>query len=71
MGSKDKVGSLHFNDVQMPGSAVLGAVNAGFAHAMPFIYDNRAYVHDGSDEVNLAGAARNILRKFVVPGDIW
>jgi hypothetical protein len=36
---------------------------------MPFIHNNRAYVNDG--EVILASTARNILRKFVVPGDIW
>ena len=44
MGSRDKVGSLAFNDVRVPHSAVLGEVNHGFDHAMPFIYQNRAYV---------------------------
>jgi len=44
MGSRDKVGSLHFDDVRVPGSAVLGEVNKGFDHAMPFIYRNRAYI---------------------------
>lgn len=44
MGSRDKVGSLHFDNVRVPGSAVLGEVNRGFDHAMPFIYRNRAYI---------------------------
>lgn len=44
MGSRDKIASLYFNDVFVPDDAVLGEVNKGFAHAMPFIYRNRAYV---------------------------
>jgi acyl-CoA dehydrogenase len=44
MGSRDKIGSLFFNDVRVPGTAVLGTVNRGFDHAMPFIYRNRAFV---------------------------
>jgi acyl-CoA dehydrogenase len=44
MGSRDKVGSIHFADVRVPLDAVLGEVNQGFAHAMPFIYRNRAYI---------------------------
>lgn len=44
MGSRDKVGSLHFDDVRVPQRNVLGKVNEGFAHAMGFVYRNRAYV---------------------------
>jgi acyl-CoA dehydrogenase len=32
MGSKDKVGSIHFDDVVVPETAVLGEVGKGFAH---------------------------------------
>jgi acyl-CoA dehydrogenase len=44
MGSRDKVGSLAFDNVRVPATAVLGKVNRGFDHAMPFIYRNRGYV---------------------------
>lgn len=44
MGCRDKVASMQFNDVRVPGSSVLGQVNNGFDHAMPFIYRNRAYI---------------------------
>lgn len=44
MGSKDKIATLYFKDVWVPDNAVLGEVNEGFAHAMPFIYRNRAYI---------------------------
>lgn len=43
MGAKDKVGSLHFDNVRVPGDRVLGTVGRGFDHLMPFIYNNRAY----------------------------
>jgi acyl-CoA dehydrogenase len=44
MGSRDKVASLYFSDVRVNNSAILGNVNNGFEHAMPFIYRNRAYI---------------------------
>lgn len=55
MGCRDKVGSVYFDNVVVPGSAVLGEVNAGFAHAMGFIYRNRAFVLSAK---NLGTAAR-------------
>ena len=44
MGSRDKVGSIFFDDVKVEKTATLGEVNKGFVHAMPFIYRNRAYI---------------------------
>lgn len=55
MGCRDKVGSLHFEDVVVPADHVLGEVNHGFDHAMGFIYRNRAYVISAK---NLGTAAR-------------
>lgn len=55
MGCRDKVGSLHFDDVVVPDDHVLGEVNRGFDHAMGFIYRNRAYVISAK---NLGTAAR-------------
>jgi acyl-CoA dehydrogenase len=55
MGCRDKVGSLHFDDVVVPDDYVLGEVNRGFDHAMGFIYRNRAYVISAK---NLGTAAR-------------
>lgn len=57
MGSRDKVGSIHFADVRVPAAAVLGEVNKGFDHAMPFIYRNRAYILSAK---NLGAMARMI-----------
>lgn len=57
MGSRDKVGSIHFNDVRVPLDAVLGEVNKGFDHAMPFIYRNRAFILSAK---NLGAMARMI-----------
>lgn len=55
MGCRDKVGSVHFDNVVVPDSAVLGDVNQGFARAMGFIYRNRAFVLSAK---NLGTAAR-------------
>lgn len=55
MGCRDKIGSVNFDDVVVPDSCVLGAVNEGFKHAMGFIYRNRAYVISAK---NLGTAAR-------------
>ena len=61
MGSRDKIASLHFNDVFVPDDAVLGEVNKGFAHAMPFIYRNRAYVLSAKN----IGAMQRLLQMAV------
>lgn len=57
MGSRDKVGSIHFADVRVPADAVLGEVNKGFEHAMPFIYRNRGFILSAK---NLGAMARMI-----------
>lgn len=57
MGSRDKIGSLAFDNVRVPASAVLGTVNRGFDHAMPFIYRNRGYVLSAK---NIGAMARMI-----------
>jgi acyl-CoA dehydrogenase len=57
MGSRDKVGSIHFADVRVPLDAVLGEVNKGFEHAMPFIYRNRGFILSAK---NLGAMARMI-----------
>lgn len=55
MGNRDKVGSMHFDDVVVPDRCVLGQVHRGFDHAMGFIYRNRGYVISAK---NLGTASR-------------
>lgn len=55
MGCRDKIGSVYFDNVVVPDWCVLGEVNHGFAHAMGFIYRNRAYVISAK---NLGTASR-------------
>jgi alkylation response protein AidB-like acyl-CoA dehydrogenase len=61
MGSRDKVASLHFDDVKVPERNVLGTVNHGFAHAMGFIYRNRAYVISAKN----IGTGRRLLEMAI------
>jgi acyl-CoA dehydrogenase len=61
MGSRDKVASLHFDDVKVPERNVLGTVNQGFAHAMGFIYRNRAYVISAKN----IGTGRRLLEMAI------
>jgi hypothetical protein len=65
MGSKDKIGALHFS-----GSALLGAVNRFHPRDAVHLQQPRLHLRR-LRRTDLASAARNILRKFVVPGDIW
>lgn len=61
MGARDKVGSLVFEDVEVPADRVMGVVNRGFDHMMGFIYRNRAYMLSAKN----VGAASRLLEMAI------
>jgi acyl-CoA dehydrogenase len=61
MGSRDKIGSLVFEDVEIPAENVMGEVNRGFDHMMGFIYRNRAFVLSAKN----LGAAERLLEMAI------
>lgn len=61
MGSRDKVGSIVFDNVKVPNENILGQVNRGFDHLMGFIYRNRGYVLSAKS----LGAATRLLEMAI------